>query len=599
MNIDHLEIEHSKLYVEFAKTERHEKNRQFYESVWGAPSNEVREQSEKTNRLVFNRKSPTSINSVNSRQSVFRIYKRSWSDELRASVESFDRLQEPPAANVGDRYTEALTAGAVRKIIDSGAYTSAIGKGFKSFNTLTFDSEGRERIQKVVCLPSMRGYTREKCGRIVASGKFTHLSLGYKGDRLGGEYAAGAYCKLADVKSAGDFCNGERSSGPFCLVQWETQSTIGREVSRFLDGMQKKYQRGWVWAPEQEENKTAPLQGQYEKIPPVYDVEHSEVGPLKILKKLNVLWVAENPDVLEEQEINGEKIKVKVGENPHVHMLMDWKVEKYQFKTWAKQIESLWGQGFSHLEIIRDTRAATGYLLKALGYMTKGSHKVDKTTGEIFSSQGRIKGNRYNISASARAPAWECVSEFEAAHMGAIVRQVGEDICIQESKIKAEIKAERAREKQQKATIAKLNSKNYASKISPNLVKQRLAQANQKLQQSIIRLKKWAGVIRNADYSNKFKITFRNAERFNSFLEFAILKRGWAANLAEHYQQPAIARDHKTGRLMAYQPNPKALHVKKYAAKFGAKIEEITENLNLYWQNLMSDADSQTELVSQ
>ena len=122
---------------------------------------------------------------------------------------------------------------------------------------------------------------------------------------------------------------------------------------------------------------------------------------------------------------------------------MDWAVERNLFECWAAQIESLWGNGTAHLEKIRNPQSAVGYILKALGYMTKGQQKINKETGEVYNDQGIIKGNRYGISKDARAPDWECISEFEAAHMGQIVREVGEMICIASDKIRAKINSEK------------------------------------------------------------------------------------------------------------------------------------------------------------
>jgi len=116
--------------------------------------------------------------------------------------------------------------------------------------------------------------------------------------------------------------------------------------------------------------------------------------------KLKYCWVTENP-------------KNKDGEdNPHLHVLMSWQVPYELFDSWAKRIEGIWGQGFAHLEKIKDPTNAGAYMAKAAGYITKANGQSD---------QGEIRGNRYGISADARAPEWACIGKYELGIMGSLI----------------------------------------------------------------------------------------------------------------------------------------------------------------------------------
>lgn len=103
--------------------------------------------------------------------------------------------------------------------------------------------------------------------------------------------------------------------------------------------------------------------------------------------------------------------------NPHVHMLLNWRVCYSLFEKWAIRIEKLWGCGFAHLEKIKDTDAAAAYMMKAAGYLCKSQGKSD---------QGEIRGNRYNMSEAARAPDWETISETQLHIMGKLIADVNQ-----------------------------------------------------------------------------------------------------------------------------------------------------------------------------
>jgi hypothetical protein len=156
-------------------------------------------------------------------------------------------------------------------------------------------------------------------------------------------------------------------------------ATIQSQVSRFWDAATKAYQRGWTET-----------------------VDGNEFSGLPHSDDLDYCWVVENP-------------KNEAGEdNPHVHIMMRWRVPYRDFAAWAQRLERLWGQGFAHLEKIREPEKAGAYMAKAAGYMTKG------TDGD----QGEVRGNRYGISKGARAPGWELVGSYAAGLMGSLITDV-------------------------------------------------------------------------------------------------------------------------------------------------------------------------------
>jgi hypothetical protein len=156
------------------------------------------------------------------------------------------------------------------------------------------------------------------------------------------------------------------------------ESTIQKETSRFFDSLQKVYRRGWV--------------------------AKTDLGNVRVPgspKPLMYCWVAEKP-------------KNKEGEdNPHLHILMSWKVPKALFRPWAARIEKLWGQGFGRLEKIKKPEMAGAYMAKAAGYMTKGADNA---------GQGEIKGNRYGISKESRAPEWELFGRYDMGIMPSLIK---------------------------------------------------------------------------------------------------------------------------------------------------------------------------------
>lgn len=231
------------------------------------------------------------------------------------------------------------------------------------------------------------------------------------------------------------------------------ETTVQKETSRFFDSIKKVYQRGWV----AESGKRVE--------------SHRD--------DLDYCWVAECP-----KNENGE-------DNPHVHVLLRWRVPYELFQEWAQKIEKLWGQGFAHLEKIKDAAAAGAYIQKAAGYLTKGE-KGD---------QGTILGNRYAISKSARAPEWECWGQFEWGAMGAFINDLYDFLTLKYGPDYA-----KRRELKSALTKAKNNqSRRFRAK---------------KLDEVRERLNKVPVIV------NKYQATFKNHGAFVEFLQ-------WAKNAGE------------------------------------------------------------------
>jgi hypothetical protein len=171
------------------------------------------------------------------------------------------------------------------------------------------------------------------------------------------------------------------------------ETTVQKEISRFFDAIQKTYQRGWVHTFENKNNVEC-KKGASQKGVEYRCEGHSD--------KLDYVWVVENP-----KNEDGE-------DNPHAHIMLRWRVPFSHFGAWAERIESIWGQGFATLEKIKEPEKAGSYIAKAAGYMTKGSE----------SDQGEVRGNRYGMSKTARAPAWEVYGIYENGVMGSLVTDV-------------------------------------------------------------------------------------------------------------------------------------------------------------------------------
>lgn len=315
---------------------------------------------------------------------------REWSDEYRVRLKMDVSEDQTPPEQSGPRITSMLTERGARALWDSCDYVATEYGGYTTFLTLTLDAEARERIERRTVAP----YAKGKAGEWVGLREETDAAP---------VRASGEWC---EVGCAGQWVGGEQAAGLFCRVSWGWESSIQREVSRFLEGAAKMRRRGWV---ARDENGAV--------------IERVEGDAAPWL----ACWVAENP-----LNADGER-------NPHVHVLMRWSVPRRLFPAWARRLESLWGQGFAHLEKLRRGRAAGYYMAKAAGYLSKAANagpegraqgveagKVDEATGELLLDQGPIRGNRYGISQPARAPDWYELGEEsrEAWHvMGYLIKR--------------------------------------------------------------------------------------------------------------------------------------------------------------------------------
>jgi hypothetical protein len=217
------------------------------------------------------------------------------------------------------------------------------------------------------------------------------------------------------------------------------ETSIQREITRTMDAMQKMFQRGWTTSTGER-------------------VAGHGAG-------LPYLWVVEVPDNSE-----GEP-------NPHVHMLLGWAVPFRLFKEWSTRIESLWGNGYFHLEKIKDSSCAGAYMAKAAGYLCKAQ---DKDT------QGVVKGNRYGISATARAPAWVAISRAQIHTMGQLIYDIYDHLTVKYG--------DKYRER--KLLNAKLAETPKAKKDLRQKIGKRLARVRQELNAIPVRCNKYQLVVK-------------------------------------------------------------------------------------------------------
>ncbi|PMO52561.1 hypothetical protein [Vibrio splendidus] len=397
------------------------------------------------------------------------LQKRDWSGQYRAQVISQTPVGNAPDANFGERYTDKLTKRSVSKIFESGAYVAQCHDGFTTFITLTFSREQRFALFAALVEAEGRPYTPIEFVR--DEGSIVHGK-------------DGAFTLLPEK--------------PFNIVK-TAETTMGREVSRFLDGCKKMYQRGW-------ETESG------DKVAANYKAKLSEFGPDRERSDFHYVWVAECPPSKdsETKEIIGEP-------NPHIHLIMRWSVEPVYFRDWAKRLEALWGKGMAHIEWIKQPKAASTYLIKALGYAAKGEN----------ADQGLIRGNRYNIARCSRAPSWETLATFEAHNITAVIKELG-------------YKLEQWKKPMQRS-LKRINAqKDQTVKAKAIATKQDKPQTDlDKLQGRIIRLEHAAKKVSqdmkqremHVSSQNRFSITFDGEQaksRLDKFLFWAAGARGWS-----------------------------------------------------------------------
>ena len=283
------------------------------------------------------------------------------------------------------------------------------------------------------------------------------------------------------------------------------ESTIGSEVSRFFDAAKKMYQRGFSMNHEPLKTVNGYQCIGAECVPE--DTAHDD--------EFDYIWCAEMPENKDGQP------------NPHCHVLLRWGVPEYLFHDWAYRIEKLWGHGFAKLERIRDANAASGYLLKALGYVTKGAKK----------DQGIIRGNRYNISKSARAPKWECIASFYADNMTAIINELRDRWRWEDAPKKARIAAdnEALAQKKRAYMIARKQKRTQTA----DKLKARLQNLTEQIKNG------WQQIKQRQARADEYQITMKGDERLTKFLTWAVARRNWRAVEPENPYLGQIDRQQK------------------------------------------------------
>lgn len=465
-----------------------------------------------------------------------RLFNQDWSGKYKFNLVTgaLGAKVAPPVLS-GDRITKELTKNASRNILESGAYLASARNGYTTFLTLTFDEKSRQALEQLK--PVNRNKTKKyktKC-----NDKYIIECFGGVPHCLG---------ETGDIKNATRYSNAIESTGAFTPIAFEPKTTIGREVSRFFDGAQKIYQRGFVpesitETREYPWGKVTCQQSNKEKIEPAYvmycpdivskktpsgeiprgfenahdfekynprkhtDVEYLEkqacFGEREKAAPLDYMWVAEQPT-----NKQGEK-------NPHVHVLMRWQVKSELFQAWAKRLENLWGHGFAKLERIKTPEAASNYLLKAVGYLTKGGSN----------DQGEIKGNRYGISASARAPSFECIGEFYADNFLAILGELREKLNRKKARAHSKILAKINEKKTQAAKLARL--KNTSKKTETEKRQAYIELIKKQLLSDDETVKKEQEYINQLPFINDYAIGGMNEEQAANFLSWAMRERWW------------------------------------------------------------------------
>ncbi|NOH22357.1 rolling circle replication-associated protein [Vibrio europaeus] len=447
-----------------------------------------------------------------------QLMHRVWNDTYKFQAITETPSSAAPTANVGERFSEKLTSRSVSKIFEAGAYTAACHGGFSTFLTLTFTKAKRlamfgGMLDEDDCRSMGANHPIVyKRNMVTAHPRALEKKIWHPITDIGGEYwtvptkdnplprkmnpdgvIAGAYCDLKQ-KPEQEF-----------TMQKTLETTIGHEVSRFLDAAKKMYQRGWL---ADHTVRTDPESGQKycdltkEKVPKY--VQPNDIGPMNTPADFHYIWVAECP-----ANEDGEP-------NPHVHLLLRWTVPEHLFSSWSKRLEKIWGHGFAKLERIKKPKAAGSYIIKAVGYAAKGANE----------SQGLIKGNRYAIAKCSRAPAWETLASFEADNMTAIIKELGYKLEQWKKPIKRQVRSLQAAKAQtiKAKSIARIQNKpeEYQNRLYNRII--RLEKQAEKLNKTI----QERGV--HVSSNNRFCITFEGEDakqKVDTFMIWAAGARGW------------------------------------------------------------------------
>lgn len=434
---------------------------------------------------------------VNHSGTCARLYYRDWDSGYRIRCETETSYLTPPI-HAGQRRTKRLADRGKRKIDDSCEYVWKKRGGYSTFLTLTLDAASRARMQD--CKPE------------------------------------GPYCSVAWTKKG----TPKHNKNVIELGGPETNplrgTTLQQEVSRFFDSTSKMYQRGWTVPYKIGREKKTRAGNAYItvkwgpfRIEAPKDVVILDIGP-GFSRKLDYLWVAENP------------LNAKNERNPHVHVLLRWRVPRSVFQHWARRLEGIWGQGFAHLEPIKNPKAAGCYMAKAAKYLTKGTAES--------SDQGPIRGNRYAISKSARAPGWVAVSSWNWGNMAELIWRVRESL----------------RPKIEILRNVRDDAKNQLKELPKSAKHKRRAARAQlnKAREQLANMPAWVG---------RFQIVFRDFELLDRFLIWAT-DQGW-----EHRPRPESLWVHQWRR------GRRGARVKRELAKWTYSEENWQHLRKFYSQN--------------
>lgn len=314
------------------------------------------------------------------------------------------------------------------------------------------------------------------------------------------------------------------------------KTTIQKEVSRAMDALQKMYQRGWT-TPDGER-----VAGHSESLP--------------------YLWVVEVP-----KNEEGE-------DNPHIHMLLGWRVEYRHFKPWAARIEKIWGNGYFHLEKIKDSECAGAYMAKAAGYLTKAQDAPD---------QGLVRGNRYGISETARAPDWVTVSKEQLHAMGQLIFDVYDHLTVQHGD----------KYQKRKRLNKALSDTPKNDKAARKRIGEKLAEVRAEIKQIPVRANKYQLVIKGTWNFNRF-ITWAKTPESNRHLW-----PDWLPDKPEgEHWQPGRAVTAADGQYLT------RLRQKFQFKRFWRRLSppgwlrELRDNLP-YWHSIKADYERDAALFEQ
>ena len=344
------------------------------------------------------------------------VEKRPWAGEWRLRMETRPGAGVQTPDNSGDRITAMLSERGARKISESCYFMACQRGGFSTFATLTLTTEAREKLARRVVVPMFP----------VGKGGFPAIPAEparAKQGRLSVQYQTNgetpAY-NVAEINHQAGEVRHPESGALYTPMKMGWAWSVQKEASRFFEAANKMYTRGWQY--QNDKGETVKVPGSRKCVPTrrtattdgnaVTWLADGPYTPIRFKPEpLAYLWVAENPDRIDEE--TGEYL----GENPHLHLMMKWRVPYRHFEAWAARLEKLWGHGFAHLEKIKDPQKAGSYVAKAAGYLSKAQGKTD---------QGEIRGNRYGISSRARAPGWIECERHQVGMMGWLMAEAHE-----------------------------------------------------------------------------------------------------------------------------------------------------------------------------